>query len=345
MFPYASNALTAEDIGNDNIIILQQAKVRKIYGNTPMNRHLKIDQPWTQLAVFLSLFGGALLVYSIVGSAMINALGISREALSGVNVDPSDKRTINLIKILQAVSSVITFLLPAYLFPRIVFAGRFNYFIGFRKADQPSMYLLSVIVIVFALPIVFWLGEINRMIPMPEKLAALEKGVGKQIELFLHHRTPLDLTVNLLLLALLPAFGEELCFRAVLQRIMIQITGKPIYGILVTSFLFSALHLQFEGFFPRMFLGIILGVLYWYSGSIWTSVLAHFTNNGVQVVAASYIPKMIDSNLEIPVLLVVSSSIGLAAILYYFRKESRQSFHRIYGPEDFGPDSPFLADR
>ena len=310
-----------------------------------MNQHLKIAQPWTQLAMFLFLFGGGLLLYSLVGSLLIQTLHIDPEALSGKRLDPSDKRTINLLKMLQAVSSALTFLLPAYIFPRMVYEGRYHYFIGFKKADHSNMYMLAIIAILLALPIVFWLGELNRMIPLPESLKSLERTAGKQIEIFLHHRSAWDITINVLLLALLPAFGEELCFRAVLQRIIIHISGRPLYGILITGFLFSALHLQFEGFLPRVFLGVILGALYWYSGSIWTSVLAHFTNNAVQVIAASYSPKLIDTVPQIPVLLVVSSAIGVTGILYYFKRESRQSFSRIYQPEQLGRDIPFLAEQ
>jgi membrane protease YdiL (CAAX protease family) len=134
-----------------------------------------------------------------------------------------------------------------------------------------------------------------------------------------------------IIIALLPAIGEEVCFRSILQRIIIQITRNAMSGILITAFIFSALHFQFEGFLPRMFLGFMLGYLYWYSGSIWTSMLAHFVNNAVQVVVVSYAPQYISETPVLPLLLVITSGVTVAAILWFYQQESRQRFTLVYG--------------
>ena len=80
---------------------------------------------------------------------------------------------------------------------------------------------------------------------------------------------PKDLLIMIFLVGMLPAIGEELFFRGILQKLFIQIFKKAWPGIIFTAFLFSAIHMQFMGFFPRMALGIILGALYWYSGSLY----------------------------------------------------------------------------
>ena len=57
-------------------------------------------------------------------------------------------------------------------------------------------------------------------------------------------------------------------------------------AIWVTAIIFSAIHLQFFGFFPRMLLGAFFGYLLVWSKSIWLPIYAHFLNNSMAVVAA-----------------------------------------------------------
>ena len=158
--------------------------------------------------------------------------------------------------------------------------------------------MLAIVGILLAMPFVFWLGKLNEGIPLPHALNKLEEDTAKLMNAFLKVKSTIDIVINVFIIALLPAVAEELCFRAALQRIMINICRSPWVGIVITAILFSSLHLQFSGFLPRMFLGVVLGAFYWYSGSIWTSILAHFVNNAVQVIAASYAPQYIDKNPE-----------------------------------------------
>jgi uncharacterized protein len=84
-------------------------------------------------------------------------------------------------------------------------------------------------------------------------------------------------------MAFLPALCEETLFRGGLQNFLTRSTRNPWLAIIVVSILFSAVHLSFYGFLPRMFLGIILGLIYYYTGSLWLSILAHFANNAFSV--------------------------------------------------------------
>jgi membrane protease YdiL (CAAX protease family) len=88
--------------------------------------------------------------------------------------------------------------------------------------------------------------------------------------------------------------------------------------------------MQFAGFFPRMFMGTLLGAAYWYSGSLWVSVLAHFFVNGVQVIAVSYYPKMIDEDPFVPVYFALLSLVIVAWLLIVFRRRSTTSYAEVY---------------
>jgi hypothetical protein len=152
-----------------------------------------------------------------------------------------------------------------------------------------------------------------------------------------------DIFINVFLIALLPAICEELYFRGALQRIIIHITKNPSVGIIITGILFSALHFQFEGFLPRMLLGIILGFFYWYSGSIWTSIAGHFFHNAFQVLVVSYIPRFTIKTPETPMLAAMASAIAVWAILWFYQRQSTITWSKVYRPNDLTPTNQFLA--
>ena len=73
---------------------------------------------------------------------------------------------------------------------------------------------------------------------------------------------------------------------------------QPLFGqwfrnvhvsIWVVAAVFSALHMQFFGFIPRLVLGGLFGYLYFWSRTIWVPVLAHFINNLIAVGFAFWI--------------------------------------------------------
>ena len=109
-------------------------------------------------------------------------------------------------------------------------------------------------------------------------------------------KKPADLVLPVILVGALPAIGEELFFRGILQKLFIQIFKSAWPGIIFTGFLFSAIHMQFMGFLPRMALGIILGALYWYSGSIYISMLGHFVFNTINILLIYFKVADLDSN-------------------------------------------------
>jgi membrane protease YdiL (CAAX protease family) len=89
---------------------------------------------------------------------------------------------------------------------------------------------------------------------------------------------------NMVMIAVLPAIGEEFMFRGLLQRLLKEWLGNIHVAIFASAFLFSAMHMQFFGFFPRMFLGVMFGYLFYWSGSLWVPISAHFINNGSAVI-------------------------------------------------------------
>ncbi len=268
---------------------------------------------------------------------------ISLDTGTETKIDLSKPGIVQSLKWAQALSSLAFFFMPAFLFAAFTFRAKYFYFLGFRKPEKLNMYILAIACILLAFPFVFWLGQLNQLIPLPESLTKMEKDTGKQLETLLKASSPVDVIVNVIIIALLPAICEEMFFRGALQRVLIYVTRSPWAGIILTAILFSTLHFQFLGFLPRMFLGFVLGALYWYSGSIWTSILAHFVNNAVQVIAVAYAPKYINENPQMPVLTAIISGVAVWAILWYYRRQSTVTYSKVYRTDDLTPTNQFIA--
>jgi uncharacterized protein len=126
-------------------------------------------------------------------------------------------------------------------------------------------------------------------------------------------------------IAIFPAVSEELLFRGMLQRQLHQGLGNIHVAIWTSAILFSAFHLQFFGFVPRLLLGGLFGYLYYWSGNLWMPIFAHFVNNGFSVVMIYLNQKgVVDMDVEstdtvAPWPAVVASAFLVIALLYYFK--------------------------
>lgn len=145
-----------------------------------------------------------------------------------------------------------------------------------------------------------------------------------------------DLMLGLLVIALLPAIGEELVFRGMLQPEFYRASGNQHAAIWITAIIFSAFHMQFFGFVPRLLLGVLFGYLYVWSGNLWLPILAHFVNNGFSVLMMYLYQKgIIDLEVEsteaAPWPVVVSFTLVFAALLFYVYK----FYHKPQTPNEY----------
>ena len=150
----------------------------------------------------------------------------------------------------------------------------------------------AVVLMLVALPAINLLAHINEQMALPTFLEPLEAWMKTQEETaknltdqFMHVTTFGGLIINLLLMAVLPAISEELTFRGVLMNLF-KVKGEsvPHLAIWCSAILFSAIHLQFYGFVPRMLMGALFGYMLVWTGSLWTPILMHFTNNAMAVI-------------------------------------------------------------
>jgi membrane protease YdiL (CAAX protease family) len=237
---------------------------------------------------------------------------------------------IDTSKLVQFLFSVTLFGLTGYLYARFTFQESPGYNLGLRPPVRNSFYLLAILLLLFSFPLEEWLGALNRRLPLWDWMILAEHENDRQVDALLKVRHPYDPVINVLIMAAVPAFCEELCFRGALQRVMIQICKRPLTGILVSAFLFSFFHFQFEGFLPRMFLGFLLGAAYWYSGSLWVSIVAHFFFNAIQIVLVMYDPGVVAKNPTNPLLFVLLSMVIVVGLLSSMRSRSTASYSGVY---------------
>jgi uncharacterized protein len=131
-----------------------------------------------------------------------------------------------------------------------------------------------------------------------------------------------EVAIALLVIAVLPAIGEEIAFRGIVQNLLRKLTGNIHVSIWVAAFLFSAIHLQFFGFVPRLLLGALFGYLYYWSGSLKLAMVAHFVNNGFSVIAMYFyqrgtVPIDLENPESLPLSAVAVSAVVSAGLLFY----------------------------
>jgi membrane protease YdiL (CAAX protease family) len=151
-------------------------------------------------------------------------------------------------------------------------------------------FLLSILAILLALPLINWLAEVNSHMHLPSALNGIEEWMKKSeteaaglTNSFLLSNTWPGFLVNILMMAIIPALGEELLFRGLLIRLFREWTKDVHVAIFISAFIFSAIHMQFYGFFARLMMGVMFGYLLYWTGSIWVPILVHFINNAIIV--------------------------------------------------------------
>lgn len=142
---------------------------------------------------------------------------------------------------------------------------------------------------------------------------------------FTQFSSPVDFLLGLFVIAVLPAIGEELVFRGMLQPELNRLSGNQHIAIWVSAIIFSAFHMQFFGFVPRMLLGALFGYLYVWSGNLLIPMLAHFVNNGFSVLMMYlYQIGIITTDLESPEAApwpaVIIFTAVFVAVMIYFKK-------------------------
>jgi membrane protease YdiL (CAAX protease family) len=197
----------------------------------------------------------------------------------------------NAFKMVQAVSTFFGFFIPAII--TAILLNRKPYkLLGFTRKFDGRQIGLVILVMFMALFVSGTLGYMNQHIPIPASWKIIfdrwEDEYNKQVQAIMQLKNFSDYLLALVIMAFLPALCEETLFRGGLQNFLTRSIKKPWLSIIIVSIIFSIVHFSFYGFLPRMFLGIMLGLIFHYTGSIWLCIIAHFFNNALAVTQLYY---------------------------------------------------------
>lgn len=251
----------------------------------PLKNYL--DRSYYNRALFLVLL-------VCVGASFFSFIGfVISELLLGVPLltqpdlldnltEPQLLPALRLMQILQAFGMMI---IPAATYLILTMSRHELRSLFVTPERQPVM--LSIVFFMVAFPLVNFLAYWNETWQLPGFLGewSLTKDdqAGKLTTMLLDMPNGLMLALNLLMIGLLPAIGEELIFRGILQRGILKWSGNPHAAIWLAAIVFSAVHFQILGFVPRLLMGVAMGYLFFWSGNLWYPMIAHLTNNSMAV--------------------------------------------------------------
>jgi membrane protease YdiL (CAAX protease family) len=269
-----------------------------------MTGRLKQYPPSLQFAFFVGLFLLFSLLYLVFLVAIFPLL--SGESLATLyselssaqeGLTPISPKVLGYLKLTQFLYTLTVYLLPPVFFVFMV-DNRPGRWLRIDRKPRFLPVILGFLIMLLALPFVSYTGDWNHSWPFSPEMRKLEEQKEILTQALLNMPNISSLLINMFIIAVIPAIAEEFFFRGVVQRLFIQMMPKlPWLAVLIAAACFSAIHLQWMDFVPRLLLGFLLGAIYYLSGNLWLSILGHFLNNGLQVMMVYlYQVKMIKTN-------------------------------------------------
>ena len=248
------------------------------------------------IVVGLTLIGAVF--FTDIGTLLSQLIfGINLTGDASILDQTGNAALVNAFRLFQGLAAIGTFILPA-LGAAYLFSNQSSEYLGLEKKSKGIHLFAVFILLIVTIPFINWMMQINGEMNLPSSLKGLqdwmemtEAQASKITKLLLGNTGVSDLLINLIVIAIIPAIGEELLFRGVIQKLFTELANSKGFAVILTAVLFSALHMQFFGFLPRFALGVLLGFLYVWSGSLWVPITAHFINNAMAVILTWYMER------------------------------------------------------
>lgn len=295
---------------------------------TPLNQRQGINEYSfvAQLFIWLGVFMGCFFLSQLFSGIII--LGYYKSAdIKEIASNPED---LNALRYAQMIATIFGFLLPALIFSKLKTATLIKYSNVTNKFNPVFLVLIPLLLLTFY-PIIDVSFFINKVMPWSNWFQSYQGEYKSIVDGLLKDQHIIVFILNFLTVAILPAVCEEWMFRGTLQKLLSEKLNIHI-AIFISSVIFSFIHFEFSGFLPRVVLGMFLGYLFYYSGSLWTNIFAHVVNNGSQVVFmylnSRGIYKMDVDNPEMPKiweLIVYTAAFAVLWYLFYYFTQKRKN--------------------
>lgn len=263
------------------------------------NEHTNNNSTFLKLlqftGVLLRLFGFLVIGFFLTRFVLYLFTDINitevEEIISGME---DTQKARHILLLMQGLNAFFTFILLPLLYILLLPTG-LKFIFNVKTPKLGSFILLATAIIFTAMPFISVLVEWNQQIELPEqfqeiqrRFIEMEQRAEELTKLMIYFDQTYEIFIILIVIAVLPAIGEELLFRGIIQNEINTISKNPHLAIWITAFLFSFIHFQFLGFLPRMALGALFGYLYYWSGNLTVPIIMHFINNAFTFAVMNY---------------------------------------------------------
>lgn len=285
-----------------------------------------------KLFVILLLFLGGNVLASVAMVVVGMSQGVPIEDIGAMFSDP-EFQSKSILRTMLLIQAFAIFIIPAYIFGWIYYRENIWSYYKLNRTPVVLTAVLCVVVMIAGQSLVLLSYEINSLLPLPHWMHTMEQNVSDILGDILDMQNLGALIITFILVAVLPAVGEELLFRGIVQRQLGNLFNREVAAIWVTAVIFSAVHLQFEGFLPRMVLGALLGYLYYWSRNLWLPILGHMLNNGIPICVLYFsgtdLSQVDEGTRMSPVVWVVSALVSIVVIFFAGKTIKRKSLQHV----------------
>jgi membrane protease YdiL (CAAX protease family) len=292
------------------------------------NRYWR-EYPWffqlTQYIIFIfvfaSLFGGVIgpLLAPILGGGVKDVVNITAT---------STQAEVNTVLWIQAFGHFGMFMFPAVLFAYLMHPRPTEY-LGLRRPGKAIHWPLVVLTTLGALPVILVMGTLMRQIDLGPAANRMHEQTEVVMRRMMDVRTPGEFLARLFVMAILPAIGEELMFRGILMRFAARKARAALFPILITAVMFALFHFNNPyALLPIFLMGIFMALLYYWTGSLLCSIVAHFLFNGTQIFiyylanSSPAVKAFVDKDELSPIWLGISAAIFFIGIILLWRNRT-----------------------
>jgi membrane protease YdiL (CAAX protease family) len=278
-----------------------------------------------------------------------------------LQLDFNNPDMLAVAKFLQFWQVLFLFGIPALLMSLFLKQSFFRFYLLDKKPEYKAIAFATALVLV-VIPFNDWLIRMNESMSLPESwqnlenlLRSAEDRIAKQMEAFLVMDNVKDIFLNILIIAILPALMEELFFRGLIQGLLVKWLKNPHVSIVIAAVFFSAVHMQFYGFLPRLLLGLFLGYLYFWTRNLWTAIFFHFINNFLSLLVAYFvqhslvneqkIEEMNQSNFAIIISFAITAALLLFLANFYSKRRNKENDWKCVFVSDMASEVEIMQGR
>lgn len=180
-----------------------------------MQTYLKTKPVWIQLLLFIGMAFGILMAVSIIGVLVYSSItGVGFMELADPDKwDYNNSQTIVTIRFMQVLQFFGLFFIPVLLFAYFSDPAPMQY-LGLNQPTKKRYWIIGIIIMIVAIPLVEYTGFLNQQFSFSAEtqqwIKSKEEAANKMIQYMLGRRTPVELFLNIIFIAVTAAVGEEL---------------------------------------------------------------------------------------------------------------------------------------